>query len=467
MNVEKQFLETLEKYDMIKTGDKIVLGVSGGPDSVCLLHLFNKYRDKLVVSLYAAHLDHCFRGKEAEEDARFVKSLCEKWDVPFFVEKFDVPSYAKNRGLSPEDAARRVRYDFFWRVKELVKAQKIATGHNQNDHEETILMNILRGTGLDGLLGIDAISGSYIRPLIEIPRTEIERYLEQEGIPFRIDATNLTTEYFRNSLRLELIPIIQERYCPHLGQSLRRLSEIVRRDLSYLNQETEKAEAYAVRYWSYKVLINIKRFSEQHEAIKYRLARRAVERLSGDLKDFETKHTKLLVDFIEDALPGSTIDLPKNLQAVKEYDDVVISIASFEDVPDYHYVLSVPGEIAIKETGINIKAYTVSKAKVKITPDPDAAYLDYDKIGSSLIVRNRRPGDKFKPLGGTGFKKLKKFFIDEKVPRLKRKQTPIIESAGRIVWVGGMRIDDRFKVTDETKTVLVLTIKRTQSKNTG
>lgn len=459
MNIEKQFLKTIKKYDMVKKGDKIIVGVSGGPDSVCLLNLFNKFRDNLGIFLYVAHLDHMFRGKESEEDACFVKTLCQKWNIPFFSDKTDVPKFAKNYGLSPEDAARRVRYDFFRRVKGQIKAQKVATGHNQNDHEETILMNILRGAGLDGLVGIDPVRGIYIRPLIEIPREAIEKYLKLEDIPFRIDATNLTTDYFRNSLRLKLIPIIRKKYCPHFGQSLRRLSEITRRDLSFLKQATEKAEADVVRYQPEKVIIDIEKFLKQHEAIKFRLVRSAVERLSGNVKDFEIRHTKLLADFIEEASPGSVIDLPKNLQGIKEYDNFVLSKASFGEIPDYYYVLSVPGETTIKDTGINIKTYIKPKDEIKMTPDTNTSYLDYDKIDSNLIIRNRRPGDRFKPLGGMGFKKLKNFFIDEKVPRRKRNQIPIIESDGKIVWVGGMRIDDRFKVTEETKTVLVMELR--------
>lgn len=445
---------------MVKKGDKIIVGVSGGPDSVCLLHLFNKFRNELGVFLYVAHLDHMFRGKESEEDARFVETLCYNWNIPFFSDKVDVPSYAKKSGLSPEDAARCVRYDFFRKVKEQVDAQKIATGHNQNDHEETILMNILRGTGLDGLIGIEAVRESFIRPLIEVQRADIEKYLEQENIHFRIDATNLTTDYFRNSLRLELIPIIRKKYCPHFGQSLRRLSEITRRDLAFLKQETEKAEADVVSYQAEKAVINVEKFLKQHEAIKYRLARSVVEKLSGDVKDFETRHAKLLVEFIENASPGSMIDLPKNLQGIKEYNTFILSKASFDEIPNYNYILNVPGEILINEIGINIKAYIKAKDEIKITPDTDMAYLDYDKIESNLIIRNRLPGDRFKPLGGMGFKKLKDFFIDEKVPRLKRDQVPIVESKGNIVWVGGMRIDDRYKVTGETKRVLVMEMRK-------
>ncbi|MDD4570729.1 MAG: tRNA lysidine(34) synthetase TilS, partial [Tepidanaerobacteraceae bacterium] len=425
MDIKKKFLKTIKKYNMVQKGDRIIIGVSGGPDSVCLLHLLMTFRNELEIFLYVAHLDHMFRGRDSEDDAYFMKVLCEKWNVPFFSDKINVPEYVQKSGLSPEDAARRVRYDFFKRVKDQTGAQKIATGHNRNDHEETILMNIFRGAGLDGLIGIDPVRNCYIRPLIDIPREAIEEYLKKEDIPFRIDATNLTPDYFRNSLRLELIPIIREKYCPHLGESLRRLAEIARRDLSFMEEAMERAEVSVIRNESEKVIIDIKKFSEQHEAIKYRLVRLAVGKLAGNVKDFETRHAKLLVEFIEKVSPGSRIDLPKNLQGVKEYDYFILSKASLDEIPDYSYILSVPGEIAINETGVNIKSYIKTRNKQIITKtDPTIAYLDYDKIYSDLIIRNRRPGDRFKPLGGIGFKKLKNFFIDEKIPRRKRNYVP-------------------------------------------
>ena len=458
MDIKKQFLKTIKKYDMVQKGDRVIVGVSGGPDSVCLLHLFMTFRDELGITLYVAHLDHMFRGKESEEDARFVKALCKKWGIPFSGDKIDVPKYAKKSGLSPEDAARRVRYDFFKQLKQQIGAEKIATGHNRNDHEETILMNIFRGAGLDGLVGIDPVRDYFIRPLIEIPREAIEKYLKQENFLLR-STTNLTSDYFRNSLRLELIPLIRKKYCPHIGQALRRLAEITRRDLAFMVEETEKALAHVIRCEPEKVIIDVKKFSEQHEAIKYRLVRLAVEKLAGNVKDFETRHAKLVVDFIEKASPGNMIDLPKNLWGVKEYEHCILSKGNFNETPDYSYILAVPGEITIQETGISVKANTQPCSEHStIKNDLRTAYLDYDKIDSDLVIRNRRPGDRFKPLGSIGFKKLKDFFIDEKVPRRKRNHVPIVEAGGQIVWVGGMRIDDRFKVTGETKRILVLVV---------
>jgi tRNA(Ile)-lysidine synthase len=459
MNIRQHFFKTIKKYDMVQEGDRVIVGVSGGPDSICLLHLLMTFRSQLGIHLYVAHLDHMFRGKESEEDARFVKALCQKWGIPFFGDKIDVPKYVEKSGLSPEDAARRERYHFFKRLKEQIGAKKIATGHNRNDHEETILMNIFRGAGLDGLVGIDPVRDYFIRPLIDIPREAIEKYLREEDIPYRIDATNLTSDYFRNSLRLELIPLIRKKYCPHIGQSLRRLAEIAKRDLSFMDEETEKAWAHVIRCEPEKVIIDVKKFSQRHEAIKYRLVRLAVEKLAGNVKDFETRHANLLVDFIEQASPGSLIDLPKNLQGVKEYEHCILSKENFDEIPDYSYILSVPGQITIRETGIRVKAYIQPCSEhTTIENDRRTAYLDYDKIDSDLVIRNRQPGDRFKPLGGIGFKKLKDFFIDEKVPRRKRNHVPIVAAGGRIIWVGGMRIDDRFKVTGETKRILVLVV---------
>ena len=179
VELQKRFLNTINTYNMIQSGDKVIVGVSGGPDSVCLLHLLITFKKQLGIDVYVAHLDHMFRALESKEDTDFVKDLCKRWDVPFFSDRVNVPKFVKESGMSPEDAARRIRYRFFSRVKEKIGADKIATGHNQNDHEETILMNIFRGTGLDGLQGIEPVRDYYIRPLIEVPRDAIEEYLKK------------------------------------------------------------------------------------------------------------------------------------------------------------------------------------------------------------------------------------------------------------------------------------------------
>lgn len=461
MDIAEVFLKTIKKHRMLKKGDKVLVGISGGPDSVCLLHLLQTFKEKLNIKLFAAHLDHMFRGEESRKDAHFVKEICNDWGIPFFSEKIDVPLYIEENKISPEDAARQVRYKFYQRQRQKIGAERIALGHNRDDHEETVLMNILRGTGLEGLVGIDPVRDWYIRPLIAVPRSLIEDYLKKNNIPFRIDKTNLQPDYFRNSLRLELIPLIKEKYCPHLGNSLRRLADIARCDLIYLEEETRKALPWVIRYEGSKLSINVKKFLSLHEAIKRRVVRKAIEYIAKDTKDFEYKHTLMLIDFIENATPGSLLDLPKNITGEKSYGYVYLYKGYKSRLPKFSYLLKVPGKIFIPEAGICMKAYLKDFSPEDIIKtDPLIAYLDYDKIRGNLIVRNRRKGDKFRPLGSTGRKKLKDFFIDEKVTRSMRDKIPILECDGEILWICGMRIDDEFKVTSNTKKVLVIIAKR-------
>lgn len=460
MDVKQKFLETIAKYHMIQKGDEIMAGVSGGPDSVCLLHLLRACREELGIKLSAAHLDHMFRGRESREDALFVETLCREWDVPLYREEVDVPEYIRRTGLSPEDAARRARYAFFERAREKTGANKVALGHNRNDHEETVLMNIMRGTGIEGLLGIEPVRDFYIRPLLEVSRREIEEYLKLESIDYRIDSTNLKADYFRNRLRLELIPLIEQKYVPHFGASLRRLSEIARCDLSFLEEQTSAAWRQAVTCSRGRIKVDLKKFLPMHDAIKRRLVRKAVEELAGDVKDFEFRHTAMLVDFIKNSTAGSVIDLPKNLQGEKQYDCFYISLKNFRENGDYLYELFVPGRVEIKEAEVSIQAWVKPRRGLMIIrTNPLIAQLDYDKIKGNLIVRNRRPGDRFIPLGGH-LKKLQDFFTDEKVPKKERDKVPLVTAGGNIIWVGGMRIDDRFKITEDTGTVLILKMER-------
>lgn len=460
MDIWRRFVETIEKYSMLRTGDRVVVGVSGGPDSLCLLHLLKAARKELQLEIYAAHVDHMFRGEESREDARFVRDTCKEWDIPFFEIREDVPGLIERTGLSPEDAARRVRHKFFQKLKSELDADVIATGHNRDDNEETILMNILRGTGPEGLLGIEPKRSSYIRPLIEVPRTAIEEYLDKHGLKARIDATNLTTDYFRNSLRLELIPLIKSKYCPHLGESLRRLSDIIQVEQEFLSQIEKRAWKRVVRIGHECIEIDKEDFLRLPTALKHRVLRRGVKNILGDAKDFEYRHVLLAMDFIDTAATGSRLDLPRGLAAEMGYGKFILSLKRPEEVLDFYHEVKVPGEIHIHELGIWVCAQVMPKTLPIMTTDPLIAQLDYDKIKANLVVRKRRPGDRFRPLGSKYTKKIKDFFIDEKVPRRRRDEIPIFESGGEIVWVGGLRIDDRFKVAENTERVLFLHIKK-------
>ena len=234
-------LSTIKKYNLIEKGDKIVLGLSGGPDSVCLLHILNRLREVLDIEVYAAHLNHQIRGLEAQQDALYVSQLCESLGVTFFVKSINVPQYCKDNKLSLEEGARKLRYEMFFEIKESLNANKIAIAHNMNDQAETVLMRMMRGTGLQGLKGIDYIrDGVIIRPILDIERSEIEAYCEEHKLNPRIDSTNLESIYTRNKIRLELIPYMKENFNSNVTESIVRMSNSLKCDNELIEEEAIK-----------------------------------------------------------------------------------------------------------------------------------------------------------------------------------------------------------------------------------
>ncbi|KYO69286.1 tRNA lysidine(34) synthetase TilS [Thermovenabulum gondwanense] len=458
IGIKEKFLETIKKYDMIRTKDKIIIGLSGGPDSVCLLDLFCSIREEFQLEVFAAHLNHCFRGRESDEDEEFAKALCEKYNVKFFSKRVNVPEIIEKTGLSPEDAARRVRYDFLFEIKEKLNADKIAVGHNMNDHEETVLMNIFRGTGTEGLIGIEPKRGCLIRPLIEIERTNIEDYLKKHNIPYRIDSTNLKTEYYRNKIRLELIPYIKQKFCPHFSDAVKRLSDIVALDVSFIESIIENIYPSLVTEGENFIKLHIKPFEKQPTGARYRILRKVIGNILGELKDIEFNHIKSLDEFIIEQSPGKMVELPRGICGEKGYEEFYFYIKG--QIKDFSYVLNIPGEIYITEIGKKISAELLDRTtNFKLKATPLKVFVDYGKIRGNLIVRNRRPGDRFFPFGFKFSKKLQDFFVDQKIPSFERNLVPIVENEGKIVWVGGFRLDDRFKIDDNTTQILILEIK--------
>ena len=258
----------IEKYEMIYEGDRIVAGVSGGPDSMCMLHILLRLKDKYNLSIFVAHLNHQFRGKEADDDAEYVKHICEEWGIPVFIKVFDVPAYAKETGLSAEEAGREIRYKLYDEVAKKVNGEKIAVAHNMNDHIETILMNLLRGSGIEGLKGIEAVRDRIIRPLINVERDEIEEYCWMNGISPRIDKTNLQPIYGRNKIRLELIPYIKNNYNPNIMSTLYRFSDIAFLENDYMDKEAENLFFEVASNYKNSIKYNIDKLVKLHPALQ-------------------------------------------------------------------------------------------------------------------------------------------------------------------------------------------------------
>lgn len=454
-------LETIFKHQMIEKGDRIVIGLSGGPDSVFLFEMLRQLKDQLEISLYIAHINHGVRGKEARSDQDFVEEMSKKYNIPFYLKEADMNGYAKKHNLSQEEAGREIRYAFFNEILQELGGGKIAVGHNKNDQAETLLMRFFRGTGLDGLKGIEHRVNNIIRPILDISRDEIEAYLKEENIASKIDKTNLETIYNRNKIRLETIPHIEKNYNPNIVETLFRSSSNFKEDGDFLSSYSKDVFLKLSRKEASKISLNRQELDKEHNSIKSRIIRQAIEEIKGDLNGLSQKHIEDSLSFIEKGQTGRGIDLIDGIRLVLNYDLVEISRDSGLKKDKYSYELE-EGLTVIESLNMEIKLEIIDRDNFEENIKyPYIKYFDYDNINGSLQIRNRRNGDIFKPLGMNGkSKKIKDFFIDEKVPRENRDLVPIIAIGEDILWLVGYRVSEDYKVTEKTKRILKIEVLR-------
>lgn len=460
------------KYEMLKPGDVVVTAVSGGPDSVALLHCLVKLKERLGLKrILAAHLNHMFRGEEADQDARFVENLAAQLGVECLVEKRNVSGAAREQGLSAQDAARRERYDFLYSTAEKYGA-KIAVGHHADDQAETVLMHFLGGSGPEGLRAMEPVKGKIVRPLLFVRKKEIIEYCEKNDLKTREDPTNIKDIYLRNKIRLQLVPLLEEEYNPNLVDSLIKTSEIMRAENDALEKmQLEILQKIIKKSDGEQITLQLKAFLEQHLAVKRRIVRYCYKELSRhEDQGLLFQHVEDVLALAHDSETGSTVHLPSGVTVYKCYEELVFSLFSKEErkAPEkFFYRFLVPGELYVDEVNKVLKAELKSKAdfeeeEIKSFSSGFAGkvLIDYDKITGDLFVRNRRRGDRFVPFGMTGTKKVKDFLIDRKISRFQRDAVPLItcgsENDDDIVWVGGLRSSELYKVDDSTSRVLII-----------
>ncbi|MEY8001883.1 tRNA lysidine(34) synthetase TilS [Clostridium sp. Mt-5] len=450
-------LNTIRKNAMFKSNDRVIVAVSGGPDSICLLHILYVLREELNITLFAAHVNHCLRGIEADKDELYVESFCKNLGIEFKSLKININDVAKKRNISCESAGREERYKFFKKLKAELKAQKIAIAHNANDQAETILMRIIRGAGLNGLIGIRPVRDNiFVRPLIHNTRDEIEKYCNDNNLQPRIDKTNFQTVYSRNKIRLELIPYIQKNFNQDIIKVLNRFSDTIKVDNDYLEYiSREKFKKYCDIKLE-KVIISKEAFLEQ-EAILTRIIRFSLESAAKSLKDFEKVHIFSIID-IQKHSTGKELMLPHNILAVNNYGDIIIrkNVTKTEITCSRQYKLEIGCNYI---SDIKLKVYvklTDNKEYIHYNQNKFIQYFDYDKVRGDIMLRNRKKGDKLIPLGMLGNKKLKDLFIDLKISKDKRDSIPLICFGDKIAWVVGYRISEIFKVDKSSKTILAI-----------
>jgi tRNA(Ile)-lysidine synthase len=320
--------ETIRKYGMLKKGDGVVIGVSGGADSVALLFLLNFLRKEFNLTLHIAHLNHKLRGQESEEDLYFVNNLADKLRIPIALQEEDVSKKARIEKQSVEEVGRQLRYDFFVKVAQNENLQRIAVGHTRDDQAETILMHIIRGSGLSGLCGIPPtrkFQGCLIiRPLIEISRTEIEDYLQRKGIAARCDSSNKDTRFFRNRVRNKLLPLLEKEYNPNIKEILINFAENINIDFKLLDKITRRHFRGVSKREKDKIIIDLKKFSHFKKASQRMIVREAIKELKGDLRRIDYRHWKELEDLVGRRKGNAVVDLPQGLRAIKKKKEELI-----------------------------------------------------------------------------------------------------------------------------------------------
>lgn len=450
MQMEDRVLKTIKDYKLIENGDSIIVGASGGPDSQFMIYILNSLKSQIDFEIILAHLNHLHR-KEAKNDQDLVRKTAEELNLKFFSRARSMDEYAEKYKISSEDAGRRLRYEFFNDLAKNFKNSKIAVAHNKDDQAETVLMRIIRGTGLDGLRAMDYKSGNIIRPILNIKKSEIMAYLDSKKIPYAIDATNFENDYTRNKIRLDIIPKLEE-INPKAIDQIYNLSRLANDDLKILDSLIDEKFKKLAKLERDQIIFDKAKFEATDQASLRRIIRKAIEILNGEIKDISKENIDEFLT-IRSLNNGKKIIIDK-LVLRKTYDSYILEINKHEE--KFEKVLSLKEKDQINFDGLYIKTSIINTNKYE--KSEKIGYFDYDKLSFPLKVRTRRNGDRFVPLGHSSEKKLKDFLIDQKIDREKRDEIPLILSDDKIIWLVAYRISDQFKVTESTERILKIEV---------
>ncbi|MFC1984581.1 tRNA lysidine(34) synthetase TilS [Chloroflexota bacterium] len=466
--LQKRVLNFILENKLVSGQRCLLVAVSGGPDSVCLLHILVGLQEELDIRLHVAHLNHQLRGAESEADAYYVSDLAHRLDIPVTIEQRDVRAYQARQHLSLEEAAREVRYTFLAQVAKSIGVNRVAVGHTSDDHIETVLMHLIRGAGTTGLRGLRPSSpwqssGSgltIIRPLLPVSRQETAGDCRNHQLMPRIDTSNLSLSPLRNRIRHQLMPLL-ESYNPRVAEALLRTARIASDDLAFLDKETDRLWSRIVQKQGNNITLDREGFLGLPSALKRYLLRRAIGGLLGDLKDIESRHIEEITDALTKPV-GKRLNLPDGLIFSIEHDKYLLGPgqAALSPFPilDAGFPLKLPGETVLP--GWHIETTIISREQMTEKDEDFTAYFDRNKTNDKLLVRPRQPGDRFQPLGMSQSKKLGEFMIDAKIPSAWRQRIPLVCSPQHILWVVGWRIDERAKVTKNTKKIVRLKFKQ-------
>jgi tRNA(Ile)-lysidine synthetase-like protein len=478
----------IHKHELLPRGSTVVVGVSGGADSLCLLHALNTFAPELDLQLHVAHLDHQLRGEEAQADADFVRGFAQRLGLRHTIESRNVRGYARDYKLSPEEAARQVRYRFLLEVALAQHSEIIAVAHNADDQAESVLMHFLRGSGLSGLRGMlpkmhleeyriqQSARGAsnqqskiyLVRPLLDTPRSAIDEYCHHHDLHPRVDATNADTTYFRNRLRHELLPLL-ETYNPQIRSILRRTADVIAAEHEVLQAHTNYAWGMTVVEETDTALtFDLPLWREQPIGVRRALLRQAIQQLRPPLRDIDFVHIEDALEILQRAITGNQVTLPQQLFIEVSYDTFTIAPRDELTLPDWPLlpdraaplILTVPGSTPLPESPWIIEATYEACDRSHVPLSRFAACFNADTLPGPLALRPRTSADHFHPQGMPSPVRLKDWMINAKIPRLIRDRLPLLLAGDQIVWVPGYRVGQPFLVRPETQRIIKLVFRK-------
>lgn len=474
--------KTIEQHRLFQRNARIIVALSGGPDSVCLLHLLHRLSQEMELELHAVHVNHQLRGAAADHDEQYAAGICKRLGIPVTVYSYDIQSIAKERCISTEDAGRQMRYQSFFQEKEKWHAQVIAVAHNQNDQAETVLMRLMRGTGIAGLGGMEyRRDDGVVRPVLDLSREQIEEYCREWELDPCIDQTNLESIYIRNRIRLELVPYMQKYFNTNVTAACCRLAAIAREETSLIDDVLSAEMEYCIsRQEDGSIYLLLEKVQQMHPALRHRCMQKILLEL-GLVQNLGFSHLEQADKII---LQGAdTEDAPYTLKETVNSEISVQRRHSPNNASEYKgeiKTVEFPQGFRMERKGHELRFFKMENTDVKkcasngviteklLKNDGQTDWktmpwsvrcFDYDKIqhaGLPLLLRTRKPGDYIQPLGMKGTKKLQDYFTDRKISREKRDYIPLVCLGQEVIWVIGGQINENFKVTNLSENILVL-----------
>ena len=459
--MQKKIESYMEQHHMVSPGDKVIVGVSGGADSMCLLCVLKNYQEKIPFQIIAVHVNHMLRGAAADADEAFVEIYCKEMGITYECFRVPVDKLAKEQKLTTEEAGRIARRDALMKVSEQYGGTKIALAHHMNDNAETFMLNLARGSALDGLSGIRPVNGMYIRPLLCIKREDVEKYLQEQNVSFCIDETNQEDAYTRNRIRNHVIPYLQKevnaKTVEHIAASVEELREV----REYLELQTHILVEKYVR--EENGILILEALEKEMSMMQRRVIRAAIVKSAEKEKDIESKHVEMIRNLSKKQV-GRQVDLPYGIKAIRVYEGILLKKdVAAQELPDKIEIHELKKgeriEVSYGEWIVEMQVFPRDGAEMDVPKKTFTKWFDYDIIKGTVSIRGRESGDRLVIDESGKTQKLKNFFINEKIPADKRAYIPLIADATQIMWVVGYRQSQAYQVTEHTKNILQITIR--------